>query len=120
MKATAHWLELQGHTQKSPSTIFDEEFSQQVFDTGRIEDGKVMMNFFRRTGQPLFQDWLVAMVKGLVGRLPVGLLAKMGLATVFHPRTRGWGDARKAIEEYVEERHAADRAALGLEMEAAE
>ena len=30
MKATAHWLELQGHTPKSSSTLFDEEFTEQV------------------------------------------------------------------------------------------
>ncbi len=120
MKATAHWLELKGHTKPSPSTIFDEAFSEQVFETGRIEDGKVLMEFFKRTGQPLFQDWLVAMVMGLVKRLPVALLARMGLATLVHPRTSGWAGARAAIEEYVEERHAADRAALGLDMEATE
>jgi heterodisulfide reductase subunit C len=38
MKATAHWLELQGHVPKSSSTKFDEEFSEQVLATGRIEE----------------------------------------------------------------------------------
>jgi heterodisulfide reductase subunit C len=47
-------------------------------------------------------------------------LMKMGLATVFHPRTRGWGKARDAIEEYVAERHAADARALHLDMQGAE
>ena len=42
-------------------------------------------------------------------RLPVGLLMKLGLATLFHPRTRGWGGRSAAIEEYVAERKAADR-----------
>ena len=28
MKATAHWLELKGHTKPSPSTVFDDVFSQ--------------------------------------------------------------------------------------------
>lgn len=120
MKATSHWLELKGHTAKSPSMVFDETFSEQVFETGKIEDGKVLRTFFARTGQPLMQDWLVALVRGLVSRLPVGLLMKLGLSTVFHPRTRGWGKARAAIEEYVQERKAADRRALGLEKEAAE
>ena len=66
MKATAHWLELKGHTEKKPSTLFDEVFSDQVFATGKIEDGRVLRAFFARTGQPLFQDWLVALVRGLV------------------------------------------------------
>lgn len=120
MKATAHWLELKGHTEKSPAMIFDEAFSEQVFETGRIEDGKVLREFFARTGQPLMQEWLVALVKGLISRLPVAMLMKLGLSSVLHPRTSGWGKARAAIDEYVQERKAADRAALGLETEAAE
>jgi heterodisulfide reductase subunit C len=114
MKATAHWLELKGHTEPKPATVFDDVFSGQVFRTGKIEDGSVVLQFFRRTRQSLFQDWLVAMVLGFVRKLPVGLLIKMGLATLFHPRTRGWGRARAAIDEYVHERDAANRAALGL------
>lgn len=103
MKATAHWLELKGHTPKSPSTEFDEEFSSQVFRTGKIEDGRVMLGFFRRTGQPLLQPWLIAFVKKMVAGLPIGWLMKMGWATVFHPRTKQWGPARDAIEEYAKE-----------------
>ena len=120
MKATAHWLELKGHTEKKPSMIFDEAFSEQVFDTGKIEDGAVLREFFVRTKQPLFQDWLIALVRGLASRLPVGLLMKLGLATLFHPRTHGWGRARAAIAEYVKERKAADRRALGLHVQGAE
>ena len=81
MKATAHWLELKGHTEKKPSTVFDEVFSEQVFATGKIEDGRVLRQFFARTEQSLLQDWLIALVRGLVMRLPVGLLMKLGLAT---------------------------------------
>ena len=50
MKATAHWLELKGHTPKSPSTIFDDVFTEQVVDTGKIEEGRVVREFFARTG----------------------------------------------------------------------
>lgn len=115
MKATAHWLELKGHTSKSPSTQFDDEFSSQVIRTGKIEDGSVLLGFFRRTGQSPFQDWLIEMVKKLVSGLPIQLLLSMGWATLFHPRTRGWGKARRAIEEYVHEQEAAHRHALGLD-----
>ena len=117
MKATAHWLELQGHTPKSKSTIFDEEFTEQVIATGKIEDGRVIRNFFARTGQPLMQDWLVAMVRRVAGRMPFLLGIKMGLATVFRPRTRGWAAHRDAIQEYVDEQHAGNRKALGLSEE---
>jgi heterodisulfide reductase subunit C len=120
MKATAHWLELKGHTEAKPATIFDEEFSAQVFTKGKIEEGSVLMKFFRRTGQPLFQEWLVALVRGLVMRMPVKMLARLGLATLVHPRTSGWWRSRMAIEEYVEERKAADRRALGIGMNGAE
>ena len=95
MKATAHWLELKGHTEKKPSMMFDEVFSEQVFATGKIEDGLVLRQFFARTKQPLFQDWLIALVRGLAMRLPVGLLMKLGLATLFRPRTRGWRRAAR-------------------------
>jgi heterodisulfide reductase subunit C2 len=120
MKATAHWLELKGHTEPKPATVFDEVFSDQVFATGKIEDGRVLMRFFKRTGQPLLQDWLVALVRRLVLRLPVRLLMKLGFATLFRPRTRGWGRARTAIGEYVAERDAANRAALGLDAQGSE
>jgi heterodisulfide reductase subunit C len=119
MKATARWLELKGHTEKKPSMIFDEVFSEEVFETGKIEDGRVLRGFFARTKQPLLQDWLVALVRGLVSRLPIGLLTRLGLASIFRPRTRGWSGAQAAIAEYVAEREAADRRALGLDVQGA-
>ena len=115
MKATAHWLELKGHRPKSPSILFDEVFSEQVFATGKIEEGRIIRDFFKRTGQPLMQDWLVEMVKRLLSGLPLKLMMTMGLATLFRPRTRGWGPARAAIEEYVHEQEAEQRRALGLD-----
>jgi heterodisulfide reductase subunit C len=115
MKATAHWLELKGHTPKSRSTIFDAEFTEQVVATGMIEDGRVIRNFFAKTGQPLMQDWLVEMVKRVARRLPVLQGIKMGLAFVFRPKTKGWRKAGAAIEEYVQEQEAIQRKALNLE-----
>ncbi|HEU4930096.1 MAG TPA: 4Fe-4S dicluster domain-containing protein, partial [Candidatus Krumholzibacteria bacterium] len=114
MKATAHWLELKGHTPKSKSMIFDEEFTEQVIATGKIEDGRVIRNFFAKTGQPLLQDWLVEMVKRVARRLPFKQGMKMGLAALFRPRTRNWGKARAAITEYVQEQEAKQRRALSL------
>ena len=115
MKATSHWLELKGHTPKSHSMIFDEVFSEQVFETGKIEDGRVIMRFFKRTGQALRQPWMEEMVKGMLRNLPIGLLTRMGLATLVAPKTRNWDDARAAIREYVEEREEKNRKALGLD-----
>ena len=40
--------------------------------------------------------------------------SKLGWATLFPPKTKGWSRARAAIEEYVEEVEAANRKALGL------
>ena len=94
---------------------FDEEFAEQVFSTGKIEDGRVIRGFFRRTGQPLIQDWLVELVKRLLRHLPLKLLFTMGLANVIRPRTRNWSKARLAIEEYVSEREVSNRKALGLD-----
>ncbi len=117
MKATAHWLELKGHRPKSPSILFDEVFSEQVFDTGKIEEGRIILGFFKRTCQPLLQDWLVAMVKRMIKHLPVKMLMTMGLATVFRPRTRGWAGARAAIKDYTAELQAKHRQALKLDGE---
>ena len=114
MKATAHWLELQGHTPKSRSTVFDEEFADQVIATGKIEDGRVIRNFFAKTGQPLMQDWLVAMVKRVARRLPVKVGIKMGLAALFRPRTKDWKRHAVAIQEYVAEQDTKHREALGI------
>ena len=114
MKATARWLELKGHTPKSKSTIFDEEFSEQVIATGKIEEGRIIRNFFAKTGQPLRQEWLVEMVKRIARRLPVKLGLIMGFATLVRPRTRRWTKARAAIERHVAEQEARQRAALDL------
>lgn len=115
MKATAHWLELKGHTEKSPSTHFDEGFTEQILASGKIEEGRTLRTFFKRTGQPLNQPWLVALVGGLVKRFPVFYLMRLGLAGVFRPRTWGWSRTGRAIEDYIHEREAANRAALGLD-----
>jgi hypothetical protein len=55
------------------------------------------------------------MVKGMLRHLPLGLLTRMGLATLVAPRTKDWGPARAAIEEYVAEREEHNRKALGLD-----
>jgi heterodisulfide reductase subunit C len=114
MKATSHWLELKGHTPKSPSMHFDEEFSSQVIARGKIEEGRIIQGFFRRTGQPLMQDWLVELVRRMLRHLPLAMLTRMGLATLVAPRTSGWSRARDAIREYAGEQHAGQRRALGL------
>jgi heterodisulfide reductase subunit C len=115
MKATAHWMELKGHTAPSYSTIFDEEFTHQVVKYGKIEDGEVLKNFMKKSGQPLLQDWLVQLVKNMMKGLPVLQLMRMGLATVFHPKTKGWASARDAIAEHIAEEKEIERKALGLD-----
>ena len=115
MKATAHWLELKGHTRPSPSTIFDHAFADEVIETGKIEEGSILRKFFAGTNQPLMQDWVVEMVKRMVSHLPVKLLMHLGLSTVLRPRTSNWSRARDAINEYVHEQEARQRQALGLD-----
>jgi heterodisulfide reductase subunit C len=115
MKATAHWLELKGHTQKSNSTQFDEEFTEQVIATGKIEEGRIIRNFFARTGQPLLQDWLVEMARRVARRLPFKQGLMMGWAALFRPRTRKWAKASAALSEYVHEQEAKNRKALNVE-----
>lgn len=115
MKALAHWCELKGHTEKSPSTHFDEEFANQVIETGKIEEGRIIRGFFARTKQSLNQDWLIEMVRRMIRHLPVKLLFMMGLQGVLRPRTKDWDKARSAIEEYVQEKETEHRKALKLD-----
>jgi heterodisulfide reductase subunit C len=114
MKATAHWLELKGHTPKSPSMHFDEVFTEQVVATGKIEESRTIRRFFARTKQGLTQDWMVEMVRQLLRNLPISLLARMGLATFVAPRTRDWSRASNAIQEYIDEQHEKQEEALSL------
>ncbi len=114
MKATAHWLELQGHTPPSNSTIFDKEFTDQVVATGKIEEGRIIRNFFAKTKQPLLQGWLIEMAIRISRYSPVKLGFLMGWSAVFRPRTKHWDKARDAITEYVDEQEAIQRKALGL------
>lgn len=114
MKATAHWLELKGYTPKSPSMHFDEEFTEQIIKCGRIEDTEVLRGFFKRTKQPLLQDWLVEIGWRVAKKLPFFWGLKMALAQVFRPRTRGWHKAQAAIEDYLREQDEIRSTALGL------
>jgi len=114
MKATAHWLEKKGHTPKSPSMHFDEVFTEQIVRTGKIEESRTIMRFFARTKQSLFQDWMIEMVKRMLRGLPVGMLTRMGLATLVAPRTSDWSAASKAMQEYIEEQEARQQQALDL------
>ena len=115
MKATAHWLALKGHTPKSKSMIFDEEFTGQVLATGKIEEGRVIRNFFAKTGQPLKQEWLLEMVKRVARRLPFMQGLRMAWATLFVPKTRSWRKASAALQEYIDEQETKQRKALNLE-----
>ena len=114
MKATARWLELKGHTETSPSKHFDEEFTDQVVATGKIEEGRILRGFFRRTKQPLLHDWMIRMVINLLKHFPIKILTAMGLATFVRPRTRNWAPARDAIKEYVAEKNRKHHKALNL------
>ena len=114
MKATAHWLELKGHTSKSPSTHFDEIFTEQIVATGKIEESRTIRRFFARTGQALMQPWLVEMTKRMLRGLPIGLLTRMGLATLVAPKTSDWSKASAAIQEYIDEQHEKHETALSL------
>ena len=114
MKALSHWLELKGHTPKSPAMIFDEVFTEQVIERGRIEEGRLIRRFFARTGQVLRQDWLQEMLRRLLRHLPLRLLARLGLSAMRAPRTRGWRGSRAAISEYLAHERARQHRALGL------
>ncbi|MDA8390323.1 MAG: 4Fe-4S dicluster domain-containing protein [Gammaproteobacteria bacterium] len=118
MKALAHWLEEEGHTPHTKSSIFDEEFTGQVYETGRIEDSRVMINFFRKTNQPLTPPWFIELTKRMMKHLPVGFLMHMGLHLVFKPRTKSWGRTGQVLREYVREQKEAAHKARTMPKEA--
>lgn len=103
MKALAHWMQDEGITEKAPSTVFDEEFWEQIYKTGRIEDSHVMMHFFKKTNQPLVQDWLKTFVMRMLKYLPIGQMLKMGLNMFFVPKTKSWGKTGQVLAAYVRE-----------------
>lgn len=115
MKATAHWLELMGHTPKSPSTLFDEVFSEQVIKRGKIEESGIIRGFFKKTGQPLMQNWLTTMAFRLFKKLPFAMMFHMAKSTIFRPKTRGWRKSQLAIEDYIMEQDTKHRKMLGLD-----
>ncbi|MEJ2058945.1 MAG: 4Fe-4S dicluster domain-containing protein [Gammaproteobacteria bacterium] len=103
MKALAHWLEEEGITDERPSTTFDHVFWEQIHKSGRIEDSHVMMDFFKKTKQPLIQEWLKVFMMRMIKYLPVAQLMKMGLNTVFTPKTKSWGKTGEVLAAYVRE-----------------
>lgn len=115
MKATAHWLEMKGHTPESPSMIFDRIFTDQIVEHGKIEDSKVLMQFLKKTNQPLMQDWLKQIVINIASRLPVKWGLKSAWSFLFPPRTRGWSKAKAALEDYIIEVEQQHKSALGID-----
>lgn len=112
MKALAHWMEEEGHTDKTRSTIFDEEFTEQILDHGRIEDAHVLLNFFRKTKQSYFQDWLIEAVKRLMKHMPVAFLMMLGMHFVFTPKTRSWSRTGQVLKDYIREQKDAAHARM--------
>lgn len=129
MKALQHWLEDEGHVPKSSATVFDEEFTRQCLERGRIEDTGVVIGFLRRTGENLLEllrrGWLGILIarmnkwpllaQGRIGRfvarMPLAGPLRMAWAMVVKPRTRGWRRTGAVLRQYLEEQ-ARERAAM--------
>lgn len=128
MKALQHWMEDEGHVPKSSATRFDAEFTRQCLARGRIEDTEVLRNFLRDTGQDLLQlvrtGWLGLFVARMgklkllsekrigtfLRRVPLLGPLRMGLATIFKPRTQIWERTGAVLAAYVEEQQALAKA----------
>lgn len=103
MKALAHWMEDEGITEKAPSSQFDETFWEEIYHTGRIEDASIMMGFFKKTKQPLMQDWLMIFGQRMAKYLPIGQMFKMGMNFIAPPKTKSWGKTGEVLMAYVKE-----------------
>lgn len=121
MKALQHWLELEGHVPKSKSTLFDEEFTRQCIERGRIEDAEVMFGFFRKTGEDvkalLTRGWLRTFLERMnnlpllkekrfgafLARLPIAGPLQMGWHLIVKPRTKSWAKTGAVLADYVAE-----------------
>ena len=121
MKALQHWLEDEGHVPQSSSTLFDEEFTRQCLERGRIEDTEVITNFLKKTGQDIVdlvrKGWLGIMVARMnkwpllkegkvwkfLARVPIFGPLKMGWMMVFKPRTKSWARTSEVLRQYVAE-----------------
>jgi heterodisulfide reductase subunit C len=124
MKALAHWIEHEGLGDKSRSTIFDEEFTRQCLERGRIEDMEVLTGFFKQTNQAKgmvdmlrsvtwFRLLVFRMTKATdlfngnviryITRTPIAASLHMGLAMFFKPRTKSWGRTGEVLAQYIKE-----------------
>ena len=54
------------------------------------------------------------MVKRMLRGLPVGMLTRMGLATLVAPKTSDWSRASAAMQEYIDEQQEKQAQALSL------
>ena len=121
MKALSHWIESEGYGEKSNSSIFDEEFTRQCLERGRIEDSEVMFNFFKKTRQDVLNmtlhGWLGIFIARMnkwnelkdrnfakyLKRLPIMHPLHMGIAMFVKPRTKSWGRTGDVLRAYVKE-----------------
>ena len=55
---------------------------------------------------------MIEMTKRMLRGLPIGLLTRMGLATLVAPKTRDWSAAKAAMQEYIDEQHEKQEQAL--------
>ena len=100
---------------RSWRSVFASMLSARRPPSGKIEEGRIIRGFFKRSGQPLMQPWLVEMAKRLARHLPIRMGFLMGIAALFRPRTSGWGKAKAALEDYIAGQEGAHRRALGLD-----
>ena len=107
MKALAHWIEDEGYGAKSRSSVFDEEFTEQCYARGRIEDIHLLEHFLMKTKQALSQPWLVLFGQRLMKHLPLKHMTRLGLHFLFAPRTKSWGCTGEVLKQYVREQKAA-------------
>ncbi len=101
-----------------PSKKFDQFFTENVLEYGRIEDGELLFGWMEKQGYkikkdpilrkpiPFFSDipkWLKDMVSKPIKEGNIGFLMLNAKHMLFHPRTKEWNKFKQVLRKVMEE-----------------
>lgn len=108
MKTLSEWLQHEGYSEETTPATFDDTFWEEVRDDGRMEEGHLLTTYFKRTGQPLRQDWLETYGRRVAKGLPVRHGLAMMKNYLLTPGSKTWGNTGDVLQSYVDTRKRRD------------